>query len=270
MTHRNRVLRQSVGVAAVLVCLALGIAAVTFGNQAIPAHQNWDLVWTDSGAENWSEDWLLFGSPDRISVTNSPGGMTLRAGDGTDAKADHAILWSRRSFAGDLRVEWDYTVLDRYSSVVPPGGYCSALLLYGHGIGSAEAPADLLAWSPQARQADTSGRTMSETTSGLQLNYAFVGDPRGNRVRLRVNPGYRLGAESAETDFFEVGVPYHVAIEKHQATLSITVTESRSSRVFSTRFDDPLLHQHSNGRIGFRNMNRRESVYANIRVYEAR
>lgn len=257
---------RSAGVASI-VLLAV---AITFGQEERTARPNWRLAFSDNGTGRWSDDWVLFGNPERISVTNGPDGMTFRAGDGTDANADHAILWSKRSFSGDLRVEWDYTVLDRYSSTIPPNGYCSALMLYSSGAGTFGLPTELLAWPQQARQADTSGRYFHERTRGLQLNYAFVGDPRGNRFRIRANPGYLLGTESDETDFFRPGASYHVAVEKTGAVVGVKVAELSSGREFSTTFADPLLQNYSSGRIGLRNMNRRESRYAKVRVYETR
>ena len=85
------------------------------------AQSEWHVALSDNGSGNWADYWFLSGDPARgITVTNSPAGMTLRAGDGSNPIADHAVLWSKATFSGDVRIEYEFTVLDRYNTPLPP------------------------------------------------------------------------------------------------------------------------------------------------------
>lgn len=204
--------RHLIGTALSLAAFALAllIGPIRGSSQAL-----WIPALVDAGTGRWSDHWLLFGDPDRgITVTNGTDGMTLRAGDGTDPRKDHAVLWTRATFAGDLRIEYDYMVLDRYSTPLTEGGYCSAVLIHSRVTSSSTLPADIANWSAEQRNTDTSGRALNAVMDGLQLNYAFVGDARGNPFRLRSNPGYRLVGESAGMPVFDAGTEYHIVVEK--------------------------------------------------------
>jgi hypothetical protein len=226
----------------------------------------WHVVLSDDGTGNWKDNWFLFGDPSRgIGVTNSTEGMTLRAGDGTNPKSDHAVLWTKATFSGDLRVEYDFTVLDRYSTSIPSNGYCSAVLLYSRPSASAPFASDLADWPVARRNADTSGRALNEAVDGLQFNYAFNGDPRGNRFRLRANPGYVLIGESVEMKLFAPGIEHHVVVEKRGDSMTVSAAGSDGQR-FAKTFSAPPLAKQSSGHVGLRNMNRREARYRNIRI----
>ncbi len=247
----------------VLLAVAL---SVLLGPIPGSSQARWIPALVDGGTDRWADRWLLSGDPDRgITVTNGPEGMTLRAGDGTDPRKDHAVLWTRAIFSGDVRIEYDYVVLDRYPTPIGEGGYCSAVLIHSRVASSAPLPADIGNWSSEQRNSDTSGPALNAVIDGLQLNYAFVGDPRGNPFRLRSNPGYRLVGESAGVPVFEVGTEYHLVIEKVATTVSIAANPPTGLSV-SHSFASPEIGQHLYGRIGLRNMNHREARYRNIRI----
>jgi hypothetical protein len=242
-------------------------AAILLPSRPSAAQDDWREAFVADHKRDWRAEWFLFGDPSRgITVSNSAAGLTLRAGDGSDPRRDHAVLWSKRTFTGDVRIEYDVTVLDGYASPPPKISYCSALLV--HAQGATNYPSDLAAWTAAQANADTSGNFVNTNTRGLQLNYAFVGDVRGNRLRLRVNPGYALAGQSDITTLFRQGQTCHVSATKAGALLTVHVTDGKAT--FSHTFTDAGLAAHGSGRIGLRNMNRREARYANLRVYERR
>lgn len=80
---------------------------------------SWKDKFFDSGSNNWQEKWLLDGK--RADVRNTSHGMIFAAGPVAMDHASHAVLWTKDSFSGDIKIEWDYTRLDtinRYVNIV--------------------------------------------------------------------------------------------------------------------------------------------------------
>jgi len=70
----------------------------------------WRETFRDSGTADWKENWFLDGK--QGTVTNSPKGMRISAGPVEHDDASHVVLWTRRSFDGAVRLEFDYTRTD--------------------------------------------------------------------------------------------------------------------------------------------------------------
>ena len=73
--------------------------------------ENWREVFFDDCTGDWQELWFLDGEIG--SVENSSDGMQLTAGPQFKNDAHHMVLWTKRSFEGDLKIEFDYTRLDQ-------------------------------------------------------------------------------------------------------------------------------------------------------------
>jgi len=76
----------------------------------------WAEVFSDSCTEDWEAKWFLDGKVG--TVTNSPEGMAPTAGPEFRNDAHHMVLWTKDSFAGDLKIEYDYTRLDEVPNCV--------------------------------------------------------------------------------------------------------------------------------------------------------
>ena len=74
------------------------------------AGAEWAGVFSDSCTANWKAKWFLDGEVG--TVTNSSEGMTLTAGPEFKNDAHHMVLWTKDSFEGDLKIEYEYTRLD--------------------------------------------------------------------------------------------------------------------------------------------------------------
>jgi hypothetical protein len=74
--------------------------------------RSWSEVFADDGTGSWKEKWFLDGEVG--TVTSSPEGMTLTAGPESRNDAHHMVLWTKQEFAGDLKIEYDYTRSARY------------------------------------------------------------------------------------------------------------------------------------------------------------
>ena len=65
----------------------------------------WREVFFDPGTEDWQEKWVLDGEIAAVDSTDR--GMELRAGPRAFQNAHHMVLWTKRSFGGDLKIEYD-------------------------------------------------------------------------------------------------------------------------------------------------------------------
>ena len=99
----------------------------------------WEEVFSDSCTAGWKEKWFLDGEVG--TVTNSPEGMTLTAGPEFKNDAHHMVLWTKDSFEGDLKIEYEYTRLDKTPNCVT--------ILYIQATGSGKDPyaKDITEWS---------------------------------------------------------------------------------------------------------------------------
>ena len=66
----------------------------------------WKKKFSDSCTENWQDKWFLDGQ--KATVKNTVGGMIFAAGAEPGDNASHAVLWTRDSFCGDIKIEWDF------------------------------------------------------------------------------------------------------------------------------------------------------------------
>jgi hypothetical protein len=71
--------------------------------------------------------------------------MVLTAGPEFGNDAHHMVLWTKSSFEGDLRIDFDYTRLDRETRCVN--------ILYIQATGSGKGPyqEDIMKWNDSAR-----------------------------------------------------------------------------------------------------------------------
>lgn len=99
----------------------------------------WQEVVSDPGTGDWRKQWFLDGEVG--TVTNSPEGMTLTAGPEFKNDAHHLVLWTKREFEGDLKIEYDYTRTDEAPNCVT--------ILYIQATGSGDAPyaKDITKWN---------------------------------------------------------------------------------------------------------------------------
>ncbi len=107
--------------------------------EKVAAGAVWAEVFSDTCTADWKDKWFLDGEVG--TVTNSPDGMTLTAGPEFKNDAHHMVLWTKDSFAGDLKIEYDYTRLDEAPNCVT--------ILYIQATGSGQGPyaKDITKWS---------------------------------------------------------------------------------------------------------------------------
>jgi hypothetical protein len=227
------------------------------------------LAWTeqfrDPGTGRWQDHWFLDGP--RAEVRNTPEGMVFSAGPVPLDHASHAVLWTRDSFAGEIRIEFDYTRLDTITRFVN--------ILYIQATGKREGPftEDIADWS--RLRAVPYMKCYFENMELLHVSYAAFGNQdnrdedyvRARRYPTRPDRAFNqtdLPPDYHVTGLFRPGVSYHVTAVKTDEDLFLEVKNEDTRTLFHWPLAEvaPLTH----GRVGIRHMCTRCSRYADIRI----
>ena len=99
----------------------------------------WKEVFRDPCTENWRDRWTLDGL--KATVANSEEGMDFNAGPVRMENASHAVMWTKESFAGDIRLDYEYTRIDDATEAV------TILYLQATGSGAEGYGKDISRWS---------------------------------------------------------------------------------------------------------------------------
>lgn len=85
-------------------------------DNALKESDQWKLQLTDDGTGNWKTNWFLDGQI--AKVENSGKGMHLQAGPEFGNDAHHMVLWTKKMFKGDVKIEFTYTRTDEETRAV--------------------------------------------------------------------------------------------------------------------------------------------------------
>ena len=97
------------------------------------------MAFDDDCTGNWTDNWFLDGK--YATVENSEDGMSFSAGPEAGNDAHHAVLWTKDSFKGDIKIEYDYI---RTDSAVK---YVNILYIQATGDGEGEFVEDISKWN---------------------------------------------------------------------------------------------------------------------------
>lgn len=218
----------------------------------------WAEVFSDPCTEDWNETWFLDGEVG--TVANSPEGMTLTAGLEFKNDAHHMVLWTKDSFEGDLKIEYEYTRLDEAPNCVN--------ILYIQATGSGEGPyaKDITKWSKLRKV--PAMKAYYNHMNTYHISYA-VGDKKYIRGRRYMPEKQGLKGTELKPDYFTpelfaTGVKHHITVIKRDRDLYMRV--ENSDRVVYCHMNNPNLPTITEGRIGLRHMFTRSARYANFRV----
>jgi hypothetical protein len=227
---------------------------------------DWEQIFSDSGTQDWTQQWFLDG--ERAIIKNTPEGMLFSAGPIAQDDASHAVLWTKESFAGDLKIEFDYTRMDTINK------YVNIIYIQATGLGEAPYSKDITEWSHL--RAIPYMKTYYQNMNLLHISFAAFGseDTESDYVRARrypVRPDLNFSEtaippDNFDTGLFQPGVLHHFTIIKRGHNLYMRVESGKLSRLFfwdTSRF--PMVTE---GRIGLRHMWTRCSRYRDIRVFD--
>ncbi len=139
----------------------------------------WRMDFADDGCGDWRAKWFLDG--DTATVENTPEGMILRAGPDIKDNDDSMVLWTRDSFVGDVKIEYEFTRHDRAVEGV------NIIYLKATGIGEAQYEKDILAWAGLRNRARMP--LYFNYMNALHISYSVgLPDVDGEYIRARRYP----------------------------------------------------------------------------------
>ncbi len=222
---------------------------------------DWKEVFRDDGSGTWQDTWFLDGL--KATVANTADGMVLSAG-AREIDSCHAVLWTKESFAGDIRIAYDYTKTD--ASVK----YTTLIYVQATGIGRNRDgtlwDTDITVWND--RRTVPRMNVYFDYMNLLHISYASD----GNYVRARRYPtpeGGVLDDAAIEPDYlnvnmFEQNVTYHITIIKKGTEFYMHAQGPSKKRLFPLNYGQyPEVRE---GRIGLRHMYTRSARYKDFRV----
>lgn len=225
----------------------------------------WQTVFTDPCTADWKEKWFLDGEVGTVS--NSPDGMTLTAGPEFKNDAHHMVLWTKDSFEGDLKIEFDYTRLDEENRCVT--------ILYIQATGSGEGPyaRDIAEWNELRKV--PSMRTYFGNMNLYHISYAAFGnDGKSQKSYIRgrrymPDKGGKLKGTELEPDYysetlFATGVKHHITVIKKARDLYLRI--ENPDEVFYGHLRNEKFPAVTEGRIGLRHMFTRSARYQDFKI----
>ena len=227
----------------------------------------WKLQLDDPCTGNWQDNWFLDGQI--ATVQNSEKGMNFSAGPVNRDDAHHAVLWTRDSFKGDVKIEYHYTRTDTALVNV------NILYIQASGIGEAPYDEDISLWN-DLRKVPTMSIYYNYMRT-YHISYAAFKmvneDPDDDYIRIRKYPvteeitfdDMEILPAFYKTGLFLPGETYKITVIKTATRLFFSVEGEGTEILYSWELEevDPI----DEGRIGLRHMYTRSANYSDFKVY---
>lgn len=227
--------------------------------------KNWKLQLDDNGKDGWKKHWFLDG--EKATIDTSEDGIHLQAGPEQGNDAHHAVLWTKKSFEGNIKITYEYTktdTLDRYVNI---------LYIQATGIDKGLFSKDIFDWQALRRVPKMSA--YFKNMNAFHISYAAISAKEGyHYVRARRYP------ETVERSFketmisptydkeqgtFKNGITYQITAIKTNDDIFFKVVSGEKTKIFSW----PIAMEKTieEGRVGLRHMYARSARYKNIKIY---
>lgn len=227
--------------------------------------QDWQEVFFDSCTGDWKNNWVLDGK--KASITHSESGMDFAAGPTRKEDASHAVLWTSKSFEGDIRIDYEYTKTDEVIEAV------NILYIQATGSGANGFEPDIMQWAD--KREIPAMRMYFNHMNTYHISYAAfdVGNTTAGKDYIRARrympnqEGLRntdLDPDYFQTGLFEKGVPHDITIIKKADHLFMYIRNKEKSYLchWPTQKALPIAE----GRVGLRHMWTRSARYKNFKV----
>jgi hypothetical protein len=152
----------------------------------------WELKLADEGTGNCQNNWFLDG--EIAKVENTEKGMHLQAGPEFGNDAHHMVLWTKQSFQGDVKIEFEYTRTDNETRAV------NILYIQATGKGEGDFVKDISEWNHLRRV--PSMRTYFNNMKTLHISFAAFPNDEETQDYVRV----RRYPVTADKNFRELEV----------------------------------------------------------------
>ncbi len=227
---------------------------------------DWKLELSDPCTANWQNQWFLDGL--MAKVENNSDGMNFSAGPLNRNDAHHAVLWTKQSFEGDVKIEYNYTRTD--SQVIN----VNILYIQATGIGKGNFDKDISKWNA-FREVPTMSKYYNYMKT-LHISYAAFPmvneDPHNDYIRVRKYPvteeitfdDMEIPPSYENTGLFLPDRTYKITVIKTNSKLFFNVEGEGLEKLYTWQLDstNPITE----GRIGLRHMFTRSASYSDIKV----
>jgi hypothetical protein len=229
--------------------------------------KSWKLQFSDDCTANWQANWFKDGLIS--TVEQDERGMNLIAGPVNRDDAHHTVLWTKQSFKGDIKMEYEYTRTD--SQIVN----VNILYIQAQGIGKEGRGADISEWNAYRDTANMWKYYFY--MNPLHISYAAFpmvnDDPENDYVRVRKYPAENqskfdeteIPPSYDRTGLFLPGVTYKITVIKTTSKLYFNVNGNGQDKLFS--WDLAEGQSPTEGRIGLRHMYTRSARYKDFKVF---
>lgn len=220
----------------------------------------WKKIFSDPCTTDWKQRWHLDGEVG--TVKNEPQGMVLSAGPEFKNDSHHMVLWTKVSFEGDVKIEYDFTRLDESLEGI--------ILLYIQATGSGGAPyhEDIMKWNELRKvpAMDLYFNNMNLYHISFATNPGLPGYLRGRRYMPNRTGllNTALAPEYTAEELLGKGVTHQITIIKKDRDLYMRISNPNESRYY--HITNTKLPAITKGHIGIRQMFTRSARYANFSV----
>jgi hypothetical protein len=227
--------------------------------------KSWDLVFEDDCTNDWTKHWSLDGLI--ATVENTKEGMHFKAGPEYKNDAHHGVLWTKESFSGAIKIEYDYTRTDHATKCV------NILYIQATGNEVDVYERDIFKWST-LREIPTM-KTYYENMNTFHISYSAFGNQENSfhYVRARQYPKpddkpfkvTQIEPSYDKQGFFKSDQNYHITAIKTKEYLFFKMESEDGVELFSWNISD--IAPIKAGRIGVRHMFTRSAIYKNFKIY---
>ncbi|WP_066631770.1 DUF1961 family protein [Labilibacter marinus] len=221
-------------------------------------------VFNDDFTQDWTKQWVLDGQ--RATVNNTDEGMDFFAGKEQGNDTCHAVLWTKKSFQGDLLLQYEYTRLDTQNRNVN--------IIYIQATGEKPLDKNIHQW--HKKRAVPSMFKYFHNMNTLHISYAAypVAGSDSDYVRARrympltkTLGKTNFGQSFENTGLFKTNIPYQITIAKIGFDLFMQVqANDGEATLYRWNYSDfPIVKE---GYIGLRHMYTRGARYKNFKIYQ--
>ena len=262
MNYQLRLVYSIVFIVNTCFCLAQE-SQVVF--EELNKNNQWQLAFEDDCSKDWTKYWTLDGLI--ATVENSREGMHFTSGPEYKNNAHHAVLWTKESFTGDVKIEYDYTRTDHATKCV------NILYIQATGDEAGIYEKDISKWS--ALREIPAMKTYYENMNTFHISYSAFGNQENSfhYVRARRYPKpddkpfkvTQIEPSYDKQGYFKSGQTYHITAIKTKEHLFFKMESKDGVELF--RWDISNINPINEGRIGLRQMFTRSSIYKNFKIY---
>jgi len=232
------------------------------------------VLFEDPMNHDWRDNWFVDG--EKAVLEHRDGGLAFittasevdKRVDRAGFDAQHAVLWTRREFEGDIRITYSYTKL-------PGCSWQKLIYVQARGIGEAPHVKDIHAWRDlrQVASMDKYFKYMDLIALSLRdeircKRYPWMDVERDVKLENEFLP-------RAENKGLEIGRKYDVLVEKRKKSIMLRITDVETGEHVVDHAwnltDEQVLENRDTrfvekGRIGIRQMGGHKINFRNFRV----